>query len=689
MQGIKFFVGATLALTLAGCELFSTNEPPTQFAVRADIVAFEHAESVDTPDAYAEFIYAFPDSSYVQQALARIPLVAEERTDDIKFVGGQPNIDWNTLGQHGHGRGEVEYFYRQYAEMTVDQAFDDAIHRQSLAALMMFERAHPDSMYHGYIHAEIERITHRSSNVAAATSSGGALESKVDVRDLPPEDQQSLFELGWVGPEIDRNTLAALRPMLAARRSDTGSTRGNSAESGDTTSDRSSTARRTTTSPTATNPASTIGDESQKFDEGRIIHHAPTSMVLGRPYFIEVAIQPVTFETTIAEIDTNISAVVGSGLAPGAVEPALETSITTVRAAELMTASLNGAGYEITATTEEIQPLFPGEPTKWQWEVIPRRSGNITLTFAISRRVAVGGSFVNQTVETIPLTISVESLDQLLAMKKQETPANAGRNERPALPSVNRSLAGSLIASGAQSDDEVCHTVEGGNPDRLALLITNRDYEGSISRLDETHLDGERMAQALRQVGFSVTHCRDVGRARTIRELSILGLDVRNRLDANGQPVSFFYYSGHGVNLDNTNYILPVDLPGATSIDVRDGAVPFADIYNRVGISPLSFVVFDACRTVMADGSKGFMRPYEPARWVSGLFQAFATEPGKTAADDGLYSAILSDKMVSLTAPANVLFKRVQDQVAATTRNEQNPNYIDRTRGGEFYFNVN
>ena len=507
-------------------------------------------------------------------------------------------------------------------------------------------------------------------------SSGQTSTSDLVVAELGIEDQLGLAALGYRPPTIDRNTLQTLRQMFPRNDSP-----------GEAQRVVRGTPQRTPI--TVSDPTTRAG-----FDQGRIIHHAPQSMVLDRTYFLEIAIQPITRDVTVAEIDAGLTTTIGSGNVPDSPEPEIETEIETIRAAELMSAKLSGSGFEIVGTTDQLQPLFVGEPTKWQWEVIPRRSGDISLTFAVARQVTVGGQQVNQTVKTITQTVAVQSLEDLLTIEPEPAQQIAVLSQSSQPIAQARSIGSSLIGAGAVASSiaaprlvaEACTTVPGRLEDRFALLITNLDYSGSITRLTETHRDGERMAAALQEVGFAVTHCRDIGRTQTIRELSQLGRDVKARMDADGKPVSFFYYSGHGVNLDNQNYILPVDLMGTTSVDVRDGAVTFEDIFNRVSISPLSFVVFDACRTVMSDDTKGFMRAYEPARWMSGLFQAFATEPGKPAIDDGLYSRTLSEMMVELSEPANVLFKRVQDRVGQATEFKQNPNYIDRTLGGEFFF---
>ncbi|MHA7899655.1 MAG: caspase family protein [Henriciella sp.] len=430
------------------------------------------------------------------------------------------------------------------------------------------------------------------------------------------------------------------------------------------------------------------GEPEDDFDTGRIIHHAPKSMVQDRTYYLEVAIQPVTSTDTVEEVDLNLTATLGSGNMPGVDAAALERSLDTLDVSDLMSAKLVGRGFDMFAITDEVQPVDAGDATVWQWEVTPQETGTFTLVFVISKSIERDGRQVNKSVKRIPLRIRVESLDDLLApepdlVMSRNLDARAGITTDAGQSSALDASAATTLAMPANA---ACETLPGSDANRFALLMTNLGYQAPLSRLSETHLDGERMAAALQQVGFTVTHCRDLGRQRAIRELSLHGLRLQDSLAADQDPVSFFYYSGHGLNMDGTNYILPTDLAGASEIDVRDGAVAFEDIFNRLPQGPLSFVVFDACRTVMADDSKGLMRTYEPVTWVSGLFQAFATEPGKTAADDGLYSKILSELMISLNEPANVLFKRVQDQVGRVTAGRQNPNYIDRTIGDEFFF---
>jgi uncharacterized caspase-like protein len=233
-----------------------------------------------------------------------------------------------------------------------------------------------------------------------------------------------------------------------------------------------------------------------------------------------------------------------------------------------------------------------------------------------------------------------------------------------------------------------CTFTEGSNPDRFAMVLSNLAYNPPISRLAVTHADGDRIAEALAETGFSVQRCRDASRSQTLSAMREVGRKSLARKQVGAHPATFFYYSGHGVNIDGTNYVLPVDLPGASTAEIQDGAVSFEQIFNIVSttVASTSFIVFDACRTVMDDESRGMLRSYRPVTWSTGVFQAYATEPGKTAADDGAYSEELAQRLPAAGVPANVLFKRVQDAVARRTNEQQHPNYIDLTTGGDFYF---
>ena len=420
-------------------------------------------------------------------------------------------------------------------------------------------------------------------------------------------------------------------------------------------------------------------------NSGRVAHQAPNEMVVDQAYFLEIAIQPLTQNISVEAADTMLTSPLGTGLAPGSTETPFAIEFDTVKASKIMSATLEGDDeFDIRPMTPKEQAVLPDAPTVWRWRVVPKEDGSGYLQYNLSQSLEIDGERFDRSVKTIWLDVDISTIDDLL----EDDPPPATRDTSIMASTLVAPTNNGTPEAMSVSAEAGCTFTEGSNPDRFAMVLSNLAYNPPISRLAVTHADGDRIAEALAETGFSVQRCRDASRSQTLSAMRELGRKSLARKQAGAHPATFFYYSGHGVNVDGTNYVLPVDLPGASTAEIQDGAVSFEQIFNIVSttVASTSFIVFDACRTVMDDESRGMLRSYRPVTWSTGVFQAYATEPGKTAADDGAYSEELAQRLPAAGVPANVLFKRVQDAVARRTNEQQHPNYIDLTTGGDFYF---
>ncbi|MEP6902100.1 MAG: caspase family protein [Actinomycetota bacterium] len=88
---------------------------------------------------------------------------------------------------------------------------------------------------------------------------------------------------------------------------------------------------------------------------------------------------------------------------------------------------------------------------------------------------------------------------------------------------------------------------------RIALVIGNSNYE-KFDSLKNPANDAADVADALRHLGFKVYF----GTNQTFREMEALIVDFGAEL-AQTKGVGLFYYTGHGFNIDNQNFMLPVD----------------------------------------------------------------------------------------------------------------------------------
>jgi tetratricopeptide (TPR) repeat protein len=135
---------------------------------------------------------------------------------------------------------------------------------------------------------------------------------------------------------------------------------------------------------------------------------------------------------------------------------------------------------------------------------------------------------------------------------------------------------------------------------RVALVIGNSNYK-YFQKLKNPRSDAQLISQVFRSSGFDEVYVKyDVTRdelQRVLRDFAIR---------ANSSSWAVIYYAGHGVEVDGTNFIVPVDAPASDVDSFLEKAVNMFE-FNRSagGASELQFLVFDACRENPFDKSIG------------------------------------------------------------------------------------
>ncbi|WP_293865781.1 caspase family protein [uncultured Alsobacter sp.] len=223
---------------------------------------------------------------------------------------------------------------------------------------------------------------------------------------------------------------------------------------------------------------------------------------------------------------------------------------------------------------------------------------------------------------------------------------------------------------------------------RVALLIGNGAYS-NVTRLANPSNDVDAMAAMLRGAGFDTV-------------LTGLDLDergIRRALQnfedaANGADIGLIFYSGHGIEVNGQNYLIPVDAKLGSDRAVDDEAVPLDRVLRSMEqVKRLRLVILDACRdnpfinamTRSAAGrsiGRGLAR-VEPTS-VDTLV-AYAAKAGTTAADgDGRNSPFTSALLKHLATPGldvRLALGLVRDDVIATTKSRQEP-FVYGSLGG-------
>ncbi len=215
------------------------------------------------------------------------------------------------------------------------------------------------------------------------------------------------------------------------------------------------------------------------------------------------------------------------------------------------------------------------------------------------------------------------------------------------------------------------------DPSRLALVVGNDAYPGAP--LSNAVNDAKAMAALLGEAGFGVD-------LRTNVERTAFGDATRQFAEAaqkSDVKLVFFYYAGHGAQLDWRNYLLPVDARVNTSADLPAQCVDLASLLTGLARAKgkTFVIVLDACRdnpfgASFRPAQKGLSQFDAP----SGSLLAFSTAPGRVAADasgasaqSGLYAEHLVRELSVRATRLEDALKRVRLAVRIASKGAQVP----------------
>ena len=220
--------------------------------------------------------------------------------------------------------------------------------------------------------------------------------------------------------------------------------------------------------------------------------------------------------------------------------------------------------------------------------------------------------------------------------------------------------------------------------ERIALVIGNAAYR--IDPLDNPVNDARLVAQSLKQSGFAVSLQENLDRRGLVNALR----DFGNRLGEN--TIALLYYAGHGLQLRDRNYLIPVDAEIRSEDEIPIAGVDLGFMLGRMSAarSRINIVILDACRNNPFAGkggpsAQGLAQMDAPV----GTLLAYATAPGKLAADgsgaNSLYATNLARHLLTPGLPVEHVFKRVREGVVRDTREQQVP-WESSSLQGEFAF---
>jgi TPR repeat protein len=225
---------------------------------------------------------------------------------------------------------------------------------------------------------------------------------------------------------------------------------------------------------------------------------------------------------------------------------------------------------------------------------------------------------------------------------------------------------------------------------RVALVIGNASYQ-HVNRLANPGNDAKLIADTLQKSGFTLVGGGaqlNLDKASFDRLVQDFGKQIQ------GADVALFYYAGHGMQVDNTNWLVPIDANPTRQQDLDFQMVNAELVLKQMdGASTrLNILILDACRNnpFANMGTRGVASGLAQMKAPDGTLISFATQPGNVAADgtgaDGPFATALAESIRKPGLDIFHLFNQVGLSVKRATQGSQEPWVSSSPIDGEFYF---
>ena len=221
--------------------------------------------------------------------------------------------------------------------------------------------------------------------------------------------------------------------------------------------------------------------------------------------------------------------------------------------------------------------------------------------------------------------------------------------------------------------------------DKVALVMGNAAYPGQGLRNPVN--DARAMGASLQRSGFEVVQLTDGTQQAMQRAVGQFSRKLR------GAHTALVYYSGHGIQAQGINYMIPIDAEIESEGDMPLQLVSVDAVMAQLvqAGTDVNILILDACRTnpferrfraMAGAGLAAIMAP-------KGTVIAYATAPGTTASDgDGPNSPYTTALLQAMAIPGQKIedvFKLTRSQLARATDNRQ-ISWESSSLIGDFYF---
>ncbi len=222
---------------------------------------------------------------------------------------------------------------------------------------------------------------------------------------------------------------------------------------------------------------------------------------------------------------------------------------------------------------------------------------------------------------------------------------------------------------------------------RIALIIGNSAYS-HMNTLPNPKNDAEDICQLLTQVGFDTELLLD----GSLSEIDVAARSFLDKSRIEDVTTSLFFYAGHAVQYEGSNYLIPVDADIKRDNELLGKAFNMDVLLKGLERSSadLNLIILDACRDNPFSTTRGGARGLSAMGFgTAESMVIFATAPG-TVAEDGSgrnspFTSAMKEYLPTPDLEVRQLIAQVSKSVQEQTKGRQIP-WVNTSFTGQFFF---
>ena len=232
---------------------------------------------------------------------------------------------------------------------------------------------------------------------------------------------------------------------------------------------------------------------------------------------------------------------------------------------------------------------------------------------------------------------------------------------------------------------------------RVALVIGNSEYETRLRLLNPSN-DAQDLADSLRSLGFEVILRVNADKRSFLQALAEFSRAVT------GAEIGLFFYAGHGMQFNGSNYLMPIGAHLQDEVSVRFDLVALEEVQRALERSAgARILMLDACRNNplaveltramrASNRDAGITRGLARIEQARGTVVAYSTQANEVAEDgtarNSPFTRALLDNLREPGLEIGAMFRKVATRVYEVTGGRQVPE-LSISLLSEVYLNRN